>query len=377
MLGMRLRFVGSCLLGAIGLAACSSWSGPTEGDVITDPDNPIGERDGSVPDIDGGKQPAPDAGRPDAGPPDAAQVDAGRLSTLGDDRAGYEHCGEADCGETSICCTQAGDGPTSRWCQAVDEADAGSSPGCGLTRGWIACDGPEDCDGGKVCCHTTTQFGVRSECVDGEVAASDASAAVRSCAGPNLRVACHADDDCRDETGAPLCRAAPASGGIMLGYCKAEYDDPRTPGHDDQDFVGCGLVAEGTAGTSCNLDDRICCASSVSADLAACDDVAACGQGEIPVRCDGAEDCEGGAFCCQLPEESTDGGVKPRRVDCAASCEPELRRCHAKDECGDGMTCEPDQASPWWGSCVPEPIAPEPDASVVELDASVVEPDAG
>jgi hypothetical protein len=330
------------LLGALGAAACSSWSGPSGGSGgPAMSESPIDGREGGMIGEDGGKAPIPDAG------PDGAASDGGSELTLGDPRPGFEACGEQSCDTASVCCSASG----GEHFQCMH--------GCGPTEGPIECDGPEDCAAGEVCCHQPGAAGVRGACLAGEPSATDGgSAAPPQCVtlpdGPEQRVACHHDGDCAAAVGMPLCRAA--SGYPFLGYCTAEADDPTTPGHDDAQLVGCGDPDHDGIGASCMVNGQVCCLSRESGDVAACADGDRCGFSELPVRCDGPEDCATGLACCHVPEQhDADGGVSPAQTLCTDRCAElpaALTRCHADQDCGsEGQVCRPDPTSPWWGSC--------------------------
>jgi hypothetical protein len=84
---------------------------------------------------------------------------------------------------------------------------------CDGTR--ITCDGPEDCDGGQVCCETAGGGGSSIACTAADACASETGFADRLC---------HVDDDC---VGAALPHCCFSSvGGVLIGTCQAPTCGP-------------------------------------------------------------------------------------------------------------------------------------------------------
>jgi hypothetical protein len=348
------------------LLGCDSWSGSDSGGAGT-PGAHTTTESGS----DGGPGMRADASmgvpmRPDGG----AHAGQPETAALGDERAGYVLCGPASCGGDQLCCTTNTDGPLSAC--ALE---------CGITEATIACDGPEDCGKGEVCCHRFGAPGLVTECITlpgtepeasagadagvdagadaGADAGSDAHAPLKACEGnpedpAEQRVACHVDHDCATVPNRPLCRMD-AKRRDYLGYCVADTDVPGTKGHDDKNVVSCGDPDGDGIGRTCSLSDGLCCLSKYDSSMAGCTTHKDCSFSELSVRCDGPEDCQGKDMCCYLPKHQSDAGLSEAESaclpDCAAADPAASRRCHTDEDCAPGGKCEGDASSPWWGVC--------------------------
>jgi hypothetical protein len=325
------------------IVACSTWSGPGASDGKGNGGN--GDKDGSTADMDAGDA---SGAMGDAGEGPDPMGDAGDDSglalpaSLGDPRMGHVACEAKSCGPESLCCTTGTSTPRSQCEQS-----------CGGTEGHIACDGPEDCGHGEVCCHQLDGVGLAGQCIPAFASEIDSGAATPMCAtepaGPELRVACHRDADCAQTPDTPLCRAD-AGRRPYLGYCVPDTDDPATKGHDDVGLVACG---DGL-GATCTLSTNTCCLSQEDGTRAACSARPSCGFSEVAITCDGPEDCDEGV-CCFVPKQgSMDAGSPGAQSVCAARCDGlgsgALRRCHVDADC-DGTACIEDPASPFWGRC--------------------------
>jgi hypothetical protein len=335
------------LASALAVVACDSWHGPDGKGGTGNTGSPI------APASDGGI----DAKPPETAPDDAQVPDAGddagsdgsvAVDTLGDDRKDYQACGEVSCKGNNLCCVPQGEAPRYE-----------CNEGCGGTEGDFNCDGPEDCDEGKVCCHRMERGKLKGSCIAAEVSESDSGVSTPQCVsqpdGPEKHIACHVDADCKGADGTPLCRAP--EGRAFLGYCVADADVLTTPGHDDVGLLRCGDPEKDGVGTMCNLSAQMCCLSLTLNSEAACDERAVCGRSELQVVCDGPEDCDKGEACCQAPaSEDADGGTTPAASMCKKTCADvsadAVTRCHRDEDCTAlEQVCRPDPASPWWGRC--------------------------
>lgn len=165
-------------------------SGPT---VDSGPGDDTGPGDDAGPTDDAG--PGDDAGpTEDAGP----MADAGPMRDVGPMRdAGGSvgvMCGDMTCSATEQCCIM-----------GIGSAGTCIPRGDSCTGASIACDGPEDCDAGEVCCGRAGGGGGGAACAD-------------SCGGPGGGgfELCHEMSDCSD--GADMC--CPAGDFVPAdGFC--------------------------------------------------------------------------------------------------------------------------------------------------------------
>jgi hypothetical protein len=347
----------SCLLVvALNAAACSSWSGPGKEDGTGNTDNSIDGRDAGVSPMHHA-----DGGSGDGGHHSVTDAGTGDDDLPGDSRMDFVACDTTSCSGADVCCSSSRG--IYNYCEVAAE--------CGDTDGSFDCDGPEDCKADEICCHVTADGApsfdedrIHGACIAAEIAPEtqetdggvpvDAGLPVRQCVGPLQHVACHKNSDCADAPGTPLCHPASLRG--FIGYCSAQADDPATPGNDDPALVGCGDADHDGVGTICIRDEQLCCLSGDNSRIAACTVHEECGGSALQVLCDGPEDCNDGNVCCYAPKhDDADGGVVEAATACQESCEePALTRCHTSEQCDEGFSCQPDEASPWWGRCVRE-----------------------
>src|SRR5262249_19122018 len=119
-----------------------------------------------------------------SGDGDAGQhLDVTPLDTPPADAAAPRHvkCGRTDVCDlaTMDCCARPVSG------SGLDDVCIPRGGDCDGTR--ITCDGPEDCDGGQVCCETAGGGATTLACTTADACASETGFAVRLC---------HLDDDC-------------------------------------------------------------------------------------------------------------------------------------------------------------------------------------
>jgi len=90
----------------------------------------------------------------------------------------------------------------------------------------------------------------------------------------------------------------------------------------------------------CVLPEFLCCVALAvdgGSEGAACQpEESLCGDtGDVPIQCDGPEDCPGGGVCCYLPWE-------PQGATCDAACQTgSAMMCHGDNSCFEGESCCP------------------------------------
>jgi hypothetical protein len=160
----------------------------------------------------------------------------------------------------------------------------------------LACDGPEDCADGEVCC--------------GEPLAEHRCVAAAAC---KAKRACHSNDDC--DSASSVCVIA-TTGSADIAYCVGP--NPATPGDDRPEMVLCVPST-----TTCRTG---CCIDKVSA-VAQCSPKCSGTSDTLNVlNCDGPEDCSQGQRCCQSASGDRSCGTSCSAVVC----------CHVDTDCPQG-----------------------------------------
>jgi hypothetical protein len=282
------------------------------------PDAPVGTADSGSAETGAG---GPDAGGSDAppGPPDAGALQDGCVTPY---TPGFVDClwmgsafSECRIGSQS-CCTTYG-------CQSTGT--------CGVNVVGVACDGPEDCDGGL--------------CFSGGCAQSGAGCREDYlCPGATL-CTCHSDLDCAG-TGFPYCYPDP---------CESHYypfpvchPSPSPDAGVNGSCVWTGGIPDGSVacnGAACATPANVCCVGT--ADGGTCDPSPG-NCSDYTVECDGPEDCGPGMVCC-----ANSTGRGPRSfctTQCAGMPIDEYLGvtaqhsngivCHTVADCGGSGTCK-------------------------------------
>lgn len=181
-------------------------------------------------------------------------------------------------------------------------------------------------------------------CVLGAVlSVSGASGLVTACADPRF----DGDRDAALDAGPEASSPAPDTGPVMDAGAVAndgalpeddqrdvsEPDDsqvgPPAPCLDDPTILGgeCPNVVNCTSLGLCDLSRNLCC---VTQTTASCQPALNC-NGQQRFRCDGPEDCPGGAVCCLSQGATT-------CVEASACAGDDYRVCHVDSDC-EGRRC--------------------------------------
>jgi len=154
------------------------------------------------------------------------------------------------------------------------------------------------------------------------------------------------DDDSKDKTkSASPAHAADAGkvedagkGEVDAGGKQGprDCDDPKTPGNDCDDAVGCREAID------CGLDAKSCCVPGFDVENVKCVSGLSCEAPAGRATCDGPEDCEGSACCVDINKGTT---------ECSDSCEGKIGLCHKDENCPAGQTCKQGGSFTWWGIC--------------------------
>lgn len=184
------------------LVSCGDGGGNGDaGDIQADLDGTDGADAADVPaDRDASDTPA-DRGAADGGDPDAAPdpIDASDATDTQQEEGSTQYegvqCGNAVvCLAPQICCWHFGTPPTGMC--ATEEACMMCSS-CFTTQ---KCDGPEDCEGGDICCHIGASVVETIECG----------------LSPECHRVCHTEDDCND---GELCCGTLTNERLLINHC--------------------------------------------------------------------------------------------------------------------------------------------------------------
>ena len=136
----------------------------------------------------------------------------------------------------------------------------------------------------------------------------------------------------------------PSSGGDEGSGSDGDTGDedgtPSDVGNDD----GGGQAEEIACGdTETCTDGDVCC---VTMSTVACR--SACEGSEVPISCDGPEDCDGGVCCWGL----TGGSTCETSADACTGVRP-TPACHEQAHCDvvDDTQCQPEMFVPWISTC--------------------------
>jgi hypothetical protein len=222
----------------------------------------------------------------------------------GNDAAGVVRCTARrhdQAGEPRVC-----DVSSNTCCIFEQDGGACGSVACSEAQNEFehACDGPEDCGTGQICC--------------GEPRGSHLCTAEDAC---SARRVCHTSGDCPGVSAA----CVPATTGIAdVGYCASP--DPSTPGDERPGMIECN----GT--TVCAI---ACCVNRPSG-VVECSNSSSCRILSETVEswsCDGPEDCSPGQPCCRYQSGGTGCFTGCTRQICHTDWDCPAGECGANGEC--------------------------------------------